>query len=275
MSVVILSGGDTVHAFDPTDRGLAYGDGVFETVLFHAGKLVWWEAHWARLQRGASALNLLMPDPARLHAEVESLISGHAHGVLRVILTRGPGGRGYAPPPVQVPTVVLSVHDVPMPPPSEGIGLRWCDMRLSIQPKLAGLKHCNRLEQVLARAEWTDPGTHEGLMRDTDGHVVSATAANVFIRYDGGWLTPPIDRCGIAGVCRAWAIAALDASERRLAVHDIEQADAVFLCNSVRGIQPVIRLNGRLWEPDPEVAALIERLAAEQPAFARAYVGRA
>lgn len=275
MNVVILSGGDAVHALDPADRGLAYGDGVFETVLFHAGRLVWWDEHWARLQRGAKALNLLMPDPNRLHAEVESLVSGHAHGVLKLILTRGPGGRGYAPPPMQVPTVVLSVHDVPMPPPSDGLGLRWCDMRLSIQPRLAGFKHLNRLEQVLARAEWDDPGTHEGLMRDTEGDVVCATSANLFIRSGGRWLTPPVDRCGIAGICRQWAMSALDAREQRLAVNDIEQAQALFLCNSVRGIQPVSRLDAQLWEPDPEVAALIERLAREQPAFARSAAGRA
>jgi 4-amino-4-deoxychorismate lyase len=275
MNHVILSGGQAVHSLDPTDRGLAYGDGVFETVLFHCGRLVWWTEHWERLRRGAEALGLLLPDPVRLHAEVESLVSGHAHGVLKMILTRGPGGRGYRPPPMQVPTGVLSVHDVPMPPPAQGMGLRWCDTRLAIQPRLAGFKHLNRLEQVLARAEWDDPGTHEGLMRDTEGYVVCATAANLFIRSEGRWLTPPVDRCGIAGICRAWARSALAADERRLTVRDIEEAEALFLCNSVRGILPVARLDARLWEPDPEVGALIDRLAREQPAFAKAFEGRA
>jgi 4-amino-4-deoxychorismate lyase len=137
-----------------------------------------------------------------------------------------------------------------------------------LQPALAGIKHCNRLEQVLARAEWRDAQTHEGLMRSSEGDVVSATAANVFVLHEGRWTTPVIDRCGVAGICREWAIGALDAREARVAVTDVEAADAVFLCNAARGILPVAQLGVRSWRPHPQVAQLQRRLAAEHPAFA-------
>lgn len=270
MTVRILRAGRAIGAIDPGDRGLAYGDGVFETILVHRGMPVWWEAHVARLVAGAARLGIPLPDAVPLRAEADALVAGMARGVLKLILTRGSGGRGYAPPPEPVPTLLLSLHDAPPAAPVAGLALRWCDTRLAIQPRLAGIKHLNRLEQVLARGEWRDPGIHEGLMCDTQGRAVCATAANLFVRLDGQWWTPPVDRCGIAGVCRGWLLEHAGAGERELLPHDVEAADAVFLCNSVRGILPVARLGARQWPPDAATSALIERLAAAEPAFATA-----
>jgi 4-amino-4-deoxychorismate lyase len=192
--------------------------------------------------------------------------------VLKLIVTRGTGGRGYAPDTAATPTWILSQHALPPETPDDGIVVRWCETRLAVQPALAGIKHCNRLEQVLARAEWADAELHdrdalEGLMRSTAGDVVCATAANLFVLRDGRWLTPRIDRCGVAGVCRAWALGELAASEVRLGVTEVETAEAVFLCNAVRGILPVARLGGRSWPLHPQVSALRERLAAAHPGF--------
>jgi 4-amino-4-deoxychorismate lyase len=150
--------------------------------------------------------------------------------------------------------------------------MRWCNTQLALQPALAGIKHCNRLEQVLARAEWNDAAAvdrdaHEGLMCSIEGDVVCATAANLFVLRQGRWFTPPVDRCGVAGICRGWATAALDATESRLNVTDVETAEAVFLCNAVRGILPVARLGKRTWPLHPQVAALRERLGVAHPAF--------
>ncbi|BDU17237.1 aminodeoxychorismate lyase [Lysobacter auxotrophicus] len=260
--------GDTAVANTPDhDRGLAYGDGLFETMRAHEGDVHWWPAHWRRLERGARALAFDLPDQACVRREVASLLDD-ANGVLKLVVTRGPGGRGYAPPASPTPHWILSLHDAPVVAPAGGLTLRWCDTRLALQPALAGLKHCNRLEQVLARAEWRDPETHEGLMRSTEGDVVSATSANLFVLYDDRWTTPRVDRCGIAGVCREWAMGALGAREARLAVTEVEAADAVFLCNAARGILPVARLGARSWRPHPQVAQLRRRLAAEHPAFA-------
>ena len=135
-------------------------------------------------------------------------------------------------------------------------------------PALAGIKHCNRLEHVLARAEWGDPAIHGGLLCSAEGDVICATAANLFVLRDGRWTTPAVDRCGVAGVCRGWAIERLAAVETRFGIDDVETADAVFVCNAVRGILPVARLGGRSWPPHPQVQALRQRLAAEHPAFA-------
>ncbi|MCM2338481.1 MAG: aminotransferase class IV [Lysobacter sp.] len=293
MSVRVFVGTQAVDAVPPDDRGLAYGDGLFETMRAHRGDVPWWPAHWARLAAGAARLRLPLPDETQVRAEAEALLDGGS-GVLKLLVTRGSGGRGYAPPPSPVPTWLLSRHPVPANP-REGLVLRWCDTRLGVQPLLAGLKHCNRLEQVLARAEWlpahggtgapalptlddasqnvhatTAPQRRadEGLMRSTDGDVVCATAANLFVLQGDRWVTPAVDRCGIAGVCRRWVIDATGATEARLDVTDVDAADAVFLCNAVRGILPVARLGERMWAPHPRVVALQQRLAAEHPAFA-------
>jgi 4-amino-4-deoxychorismate lyase len=213
-----------------------------------------------------------LPDEAQVRNETTQLLSG-ADAVLKLIVARGTGGRGYAPPDDAAPIWIVSTHPLPPSPSDEGITTRWCETRLAVQPLLAGIKHCNRLEQVLARAEWNaltaqDRNAAEGLMRSTEGDVVCATAANLFVLRNDRWYTPPVDRCGVAGVCRAWALRELDAAESRLDVTAIEQADAIFLCNAVRGILPVAKLGGRKWAPHPRVEAARERLAAAHPGFA-------
>jgi len=253
------------------DRGFGYGDGLFETMRACRGSVPWWDAHWVRLTRGAARLRIALPDQEQVRDEATDLLDG-GDGVLKLVVSRGAGGRGYAPDAASLPTWVLSHHPVPVAIPREGLRLRWCGMRLALQPALAGIKHCNRLEQVLARAEWRDlPASEsdadEGLMRSSEGDVVCATAANLFVLAAGRWITPRIDRCGVEGVCRGWAMAALVAEESRLAVKDVESAEAVFLCNAVRGILPAARLGAQAWLPHPQILALQQRLAAEHPAF--------
>ena len=270
----IYRGATPVDAIAPTHRGIAYGDGLFETMRVHAARVHWWGRHWMRLAQGAERLRLRLPDAALVEAEAGNLIEGQGDGVLKLIVSRGAGGRGYAPTPAAEPEWQLSLHPLPTAPSNGAIALRWCATRLAQQPLLAGLKHCNRLEQVLARAEWdaagaVDRDADEGLMLDHDGNVIGATAANVFALRDGRWRTPLLDRCGVAGVCRGWAIPALDAVEARLSPPDIASADAVFLCNAVRGILPVARVGARAWPPShPGIVQAQRLLAAAHPAFA-------
>lgn len=277
MNVRIFVGDAPVSCVPADDRGIAYGDGLFETMRAHAGDAPWWDTHWARLRRGAERLHLSLPEEARVRAEARQLLEGGDH-VLKLLVTRGSADRGYAPVADAAPTWMLSRHELPPPVPRGGIALRWCRTRLAVQPALAGLKHCNRLEQVLARAEWSDAigldrVADEGLMCSSEGDVVCATAANLFVLAAGRWITPPIDRCGVAGACRERIMAGLRAAdmpakETRLRVADVETADAVFLCNAVRGILPVARLGERIWQPHPRVDALREGLAAIHPGFA-------
>lgn len=269
----VFVGDRRVDAIATNDRGIAYGDGLFETLRIHDGLAPWWNAHWARLERGAERLALPLPDQGLVRDQATSLLEGIDTGVIKLVVTRGSGGRGYAlPSPAAPPTWLLSTHPLPAAPCAGGLMLRWCDTRLSIQPALAGIKHCNRLEQVLARAEWSGSaaaqGADEGLMLDTEDNVVCATAANLFALIDGRWTTPGVDRCGVAGVCRAWIMTGSGASEGRLSRRQAESAEAIFLCNAVRGILPVARLGDREWAPHPQVSALQHRLAAAVPMFA-------
>jgi 4-amino-4-deoxychorismate lyase len=268
MSARVLRDGRIRLWLEPEDRGLAYGDGVFETLLVHQGQPVWWHEHWQRLTHGVQVLGLPLPDQAQVRRECENLLAESPSAVLKIILTRGSGGRGYAVPTEPLATVVVSSHPAP-PPLREPVALRWCQTTLAIQPALAGIKHLNRLEQVLARAEWQDPAIHDGLMCDGEDRVISATSANLFALVGGRWLTPGVARCGIAGISRGWLLDNVaEAAEADLSAAEVSHAEALFLCNAVRGILPVRRLGAREWPASEAVAAIQRQLAEAQPAFA-------
>jgi len=268
LATAIYRGTEAVPALDPAERGLAYGDGLFETLRVFGGQPVWWAQHLDRLARGAAVLGIPMPARDWLQARVRELLQAAPQdAVLKRVLTRGVGGRGYAAGAL-APTLVLSLHPAPALITTP-LALRWCDTRMAIQPALAGLKHLNRLEQVLARREWSDPAIHEGLMLDIEDGVACATSANVFARVHGRWLTPPVDRRGVAGVARAWVLANVpDSGEAGFTRDSIESADSLFLCNAVRGILPVGSLGTRRWAPHPALAELQQLLGRAEPAFA-------
>lgn len=268
MSAKVLHDGRVRLWLEPDDRGLAYGDGVFETLLVHQGQPVWWREHWDRLMRGVQVLGLPVPDQVLVRRESENLLVDSPRAVLKIIVTRGRGGRGYAAPADAIPTVILSRHEAPLPV-QEPVVLRWCQTALAIQPALAGIKHLNRLEQVLARAEWADPQIDDGIMCDTEDRVIGATSANLFALIGGRWLTPGVKRCGIAGTARAWVLGNVArAAEADLSSAEISHADALFLCNAVRGILPVRRLGLREWHGHGAIAEVQRQLAGVQPAFA-------
>ncbi len=266
MNTCIFIGETQVDAVPADDRGLAYGDGLFETMRVHAGRLPLWLPHLQRLQHGARRLQLPLPSIEFVQARIDECIDGVDAAALKLLLTRGSGGRGYAPPATPVPTWTLKLHSLPKVS-ANGLRLRWCETRLAAQPVLAGIKHCNRLEQVLARCECNQAGCDEGLMQDTYGEVVCATAANLLVLREGRWITPPVDACGVAGVCRGWLIEQGLVEIARLSPQEVELATALALCNAVRGILPVSALEGHAWQPHADVAVLQARLAAVFPMF--------
>ncbi len=268
MSARIFIGETAVDAVPADDRGLAYGDGVFETMRVHAGTVPLWPRHCARLLDGAARLGLALPRIDVIEAHIRETIAGIDAGVLKLLVSRGSGGRGYAPPADPVPTWMLALHPLPSTSTSlNGLRLQWCDTRLAVQPALAGIKHCNRLEQVLARVECEQAGCDEGLMQSTAGDVVCATAANLLVLLEDRWITPPVEACGVAGVCRGWLIGQGLVEVDNITTKAVETADALALCNAVRGILPVSSLGAVEYRQHPAVAALQVQLAAAFPMF--------
>ncbi|MGP9767554.1 aminodeoxychorismate lyase [Halomonas sp. AOP13-D3-9] len=240
MSPPALSGEQSVP-FD--DRGLAYGDGLFETVLLRAGSPVLWRYHMARLAQGCHRLEIPLPCQQALDAAWQGASTAEFE-VLKLILTRGSGGRGYAQPE-QVAPRLLS-RRTPFQPSVErwqqGVTVRLCDLRLARQPRLAGIKHLNRLENVLARQEWSDSAIAEGVLADSEGFVVEATSMNVFWQQAGEVLTPPLDQCGVAGTLRAALLEQGAVAQASLLLHQLADVERLWVANSVQGVWPVTTL---------------------------------
>lgn len=240
------------------DRGLAYGDGLFETMAVRNGHAALLPRHLARLAVGLERLFIKL-DLALLEAELRAFCGELGNGVAKLMITRGDGLRGYAAPQPSHPRRIL----LGSPPPAyparnaeRGVRLFPCTTRLAEQPALAGLKHLNRLEQVLARSEWQDASFAEGLMLDVSGRVVEAVFSNLFLVRAGVLLTAELSRCGVAGVMRAEILAQAEQQGMPLQVRDISYeellgADEVFLCNSLYGIWPVCELAASVWPVGP------------------------
>jgi len=267
----ILINGHATEQVSVLDRGFQYGDGLFETLKVCNGQPLHWDRHLARLQNGCERLGIAMPAPALLQAEAGQLCQGVADAVLKITVTRGVGGRGYAAAQGMTPTRVLARLPAPAYPAthwSEGIRLHLCQTRMGENPALAGIKHLNRLEQVLARAEWDDPQVAEGLLRDNNNQVIEGTMSNVFCVREGRLLTPPLSRCGVRGITRDRVLAAarqaaIEAEEVALQVEDLHQAQELFVTNSLIGIWPVQHFAGRDYVPGPLTRQLTAALEAE------------
>lgn len=243
-----------------SDRGLQYGDGVFETMSVRDGQVPLWNRHLARLLEGCARLKIESP-PADLEDEITQAARGVTRGVLKLIVTRGVGGRGYRPAVATPATRILSLHSPPEHPRahwSEGVRVRVCATRLGINPVLAGVKHLNRLEQVLARSEWEDVGTAEGLMLDVRGNVIEGTMTNLFFIEGGALVTPDLSGAGVAGIMRGLLLEraldwGLQTRVEQVSPARLVQAEEMFLCNGVIGVWPVRDVEGRHY-PVGEVA---------------------
>ena len=259
MAARLLVDGVAADRVSVLDRGFGYGDGLFESIRMVGTRAPLWARHMQRLTAGCERLLIPAPDPDQLWHETQQVRADMAHAVVRITVTRGIGERGYAPPATPRPTRVVAAF--PPPPVGEaaihGVRMRVCRLRLAEQPRLAGVKHLNRLEQVLARAEWNDPAMAEGLLCDMHGHAISATAANLFAVVDGVPVTPALERCGVAGVLRAELLEALPRVEvRELPLAECLRASELFLSSSVRGILPVQAVADKVFAPGPVARAM-------------------
>ena len=229
------------------DRGLQYGDGVFETMRVRRRGIRLLELHLDRLYRSCRRLKIQVPKALVVRRELERIAAGRKQGILKLMVTRGRGARGYRPSGRERATRIVTLEALPRAISAEAakaVRLRVCATRLSTTPSLAGLKTLNRLDSVLARSEWTDARIWEGLMRDVDGNWVCGTMSNLFLRRGTVLMTPLLDRCGVAGIMRRWilecaASLGLRAVERRIRWEDLQSAEEVFMSNAVVGIRSV------------------------------------
>jgi 4-amino-4-deoxychorismate lyase len=252
----ILIDGQPAVTIDALDRGLAYGDGLFRTIRVNGGQPLFWDRHVDHLTTGCKRLGIPAIDPRTLATEGASLFADGGDGVLKIIITRGVGGRGYRPPDQPTPTRMLARFALPLAPTLvNGVRVRLCTTRVATQPATAGIKTLNRLDQVLARAEWSDAETFEGLMLDSEGFIVGGTMSNLFLIQGNRLLTPLIDRAGIAGIMRAAVLDAcgngFETMEARLSISALDYANEAFLTNSVIGVVPIVCLCGRALEVGP------------------------
>ena len=252
------------------ERGLHYGDGLFETIACVAGAPRLLPLHLKRLLHGCRRLALHPPRQAQLESEIATLARGSERAVLKLIVTRGTAhARGYAASGEERGTRILLRYPWPKEDErltSDGVRVRLGELRLGENPALAGLKTLNRLEQVLARFEWSTPAIAESLLFSSGGDLISGTASNVFLVRGGELVTPRLDRCGVAGVMReAVSLAAqraqLGLKKCSLGRADLEAAEEVFLTSALIGVRPVRELAGRALAVGPVTRRLQQALA--------------
>ncbi len=265
----LLNGAPVTEAL-MLSRGLHYGDGIFRTLLKYDGQLIDSKLQLLKLAHDASALGLESPAAEVLLEEAASVGAAAASGVIKILLLRGGAGRGYAPPtgqPVRTDRLLLG-YPLPAYPAQhwqQGIDAFRCGLRLGRQPALAGIKHLNRLEQVLASRDWP-AGAVEGILCDERGAPVCGTRSNLFWVQGGRLHTPALDGCGVAGMMRDKVLASATALGLEVRVESrpwskLLDADEAFVCNSLIGIWPLRSLEQRVWQaPGPLSSRLISVL---------------
>lgn len=251
---------------DVRDRGLAYGDGVFETmrVVYDSehkkASIPLFEWHLTRFSEGVKRLKLGFVDEvcARFKEDIFSALSSISHdAICKIIVTRGSGGRGYTPSEnaeVQMITQLMPAPECPSDYGSEGIAVKRCNHRLSSQPALAGIKHLNRLDQVLASQELVVE--QEGLMFDQENNLVEGIKSNILVFSGSKVFTPSIESCGVRGTLRDFLISnsqtlGIQISESIIDRKMLAKSDGLAMINSVFGIWPVRELDGQTLEIHP------------------------
>ena len=254
----VLLNGSPAQQVSPFDRAVHFGDGLFETIACRGGRPRFLTLHLERLLLGCQRLGIEPGNLDEVRAEVRSLAREVENSIVKVILTRGTAlARGYGVTGREKAMRITFRYAWPPETATEsqdGVRVRTAKLRLGENPALAGLKHCNRLEQILARQEWTDPGIAESLLFSSSGRLVSGTMSNVFIVEGSRLRTPRLDLCGVAGVMRRVVLreaerAGISVQEDVLSVEDVHKASELFLTNARIGLWPLRELDGRALQP--------------------------
>ncbi|MBQ0731222.1 MAG: aminodeoxychorismate lyase [Oleispira antarctica] len=245
------------------DRALQYGDGVFETLRIVNGDIPMWGYHQQRLKNAQNILGLPLNDFfSQWNEFIATNLSRVESGCAKLIISRGEGPRGYKiPQPAQL-NWWLSITELPDIATKEKFRLTLCRHTLSRQPTLAGLKHLNRLDQVMARSEWSEQDNiEEGIMFNLDGDVIEGTMSNIFWLKGDQLFTPDLSQEGVDGCVRRWVIAQQGHSspviiEKCAKLDQLLTADAVFLTNSLIGIQKVTEIDSQVITQSTKIETL-------------------
>ncbi|MSP87016.1 MAG: aminodeoxychorismate lyase [Methylotenera sp.] len=255
-----LVNGDFNLEISPLDRGFAYGDGVFRTMVMQGGLPVDWPLHYQKLVADCAVIGIVCPSAELLMGDFLQLFSiedidSTKQAVAKIIISRGEGARGYKPPAVTTPTRVViksAMPDYAKEYYATGVHLYVCDTRLASQTKLAGIKHLNRLENVVARMEWRDESIFDGLLLDQQGNAIECTMSNIFARFDTTLMTPELSQCGVAGITRQRilslaAVLNLTVEVAPMSLGRLLQADELIICNSLYGAFQVNKIGNNTW----------------------------
>jgi len=243
MQRISINGIETKH-LSVMDRGLHYGDGLFETIAFRSGKLEFWDEHLKRMKHGAEVLGITFPGENEFLQDVKNLAKALPAGnyAIKLLLTRGVGERGYRQISSENPTRVVVTCGLPEHA-EESAKIYLCKHPISINPVLAGIKHLNRLDNVLARSEWDDE-FDEGFMFDGHGNLIEGTMSNVFGINNTTLFTPGLDQCGVSGIVRQQVLSIakeknITTNIQNLTIDDIGSMEEIFITNSIFGLWPV------------------------------------
>ena len=270
MSIIrCLINGEDKCEVPVSDRGLQYGHGVFETILYKSGNLQLWNKHIQRLRLGCERLEIDLPDTHTLYREAKKICDGDDKLILKIIITHGDSNKGYLPDKdaksrrILYTTAYLQRYQTETP---QGIDVALCQQKLAHNRKLAGIKHLNRLEQVLARTEWDGDQYDEGILTDLDDYLISGTMSNVFFVKDKTIITPDLSLCGVNGIVRELVLElapelGFETNIRKIKLNEISTFSEMFLTNSLIKICPIKSFNGRKFaSPGRVTITLINRL---------------
>lgn len=209
-----------------------------------------WPLHLARLQHTARQLAITLADWNQISHAVTNTIEAEqlTDAVLKVQISRGDSSRGYSPQGVTPANVVISHSNLPdyRNWQQQGVKVGLAELRLAVQPVLAGLKHCNRLEQVLLKKEACERQLDDLLVCDQQGYITEAIAANLFLHRGGRWYTPQLSRAGVAGVMRSHLLSVhSDIEQVNWLLPELANVDAMVLTNALMGPVPVQSYNNR------------------------------
>jgi len=239
-----------------TERGLAYGDGIFTTAKIVNGEIVLLDKHIKRLIDGCQQLKIKAPLTEKFIAHLKAVAKNYPLAVLKVMITAGSGGRGYSRIGLSdnATNIIVMVSDFPSHYQTlalQGINLGDSEQQISISPMLSGLKHLNRLEQVLLRAELDDRDEDDLVVTNYLGEVVEVTSSNLFYFLGEQLCTPDLSKSGVDGIIRQAIIAHNSQVSICKTTHcDLKKAQSMFICNSLMGIMPVKTYNNRLLDLD-------------------------